>query len=132
MPYLTQERKQALAEGDVLYNPGDLNYLVTKALLVYADSDGAPEERALLEEVIDGYVTRFIESNGINYTTYNAVIGALTCCGTEWERRTWNTSQPRVVTRYILDAWTQKFYRETVAPYEDTKIEENGDVYPCD
>lgn len=29
-----------------------------------------------------------------------------------------------------LEAVKQEFYRRVVAPYEDQKIEENGDVYP--
>ena len=29
-----------------------------------------------------------------------------------------------------LDATAREFYRRMVAPYEDAKIEENGDVYP--
>ena len=40
-----------------------------------------------------------------NYTFYNEVIGVLECV-------------------------KQEFYRRAVAPYEDTKIAENGDVYP--
>lgn len=38
------------------------------------------------------------------YETYNTIIGALESCKLE-------------------------FYRRAVAPYEDTKIKENGDVY---
>jgi hypothetical protein len=40
----------------------------------------------------------------ITYCDYNAVIGALECC-------------------------KQEFYRRIIAPYEDIKIKENGDVY---
>jgi len=29
----------------------------------------------------------------------------------------------------VLECAKQEFYRRMVAPYEDTKIEENGDVY---
>ncbi len=38
-----------------------------------------------------------------NYATHNAIIGVLECCKQEW-------------------------YRRKVAPYEDQKIKENGDV----
>lgn len=41
-----------------------------------------------------------------NYGTFNAAIGALECCKLE-------------------------LYRRMVAPYEDKKIQENGDVYGC-
>jgi hypothetical protein len=30
----------------------------------------------------------------------------------------------------VLECVKQEFYRRAVAPYEDKKIEENGDVYP--
>lgn len=40
-----------------------------------------------------------------NYERYNAAIGALECCKLE-------------------------LYRRMVAPYEDHKIDDNGDVYP--
>lgn len=42
--------------------------------------------------------------NAKNYAKINDIIGALECCKLE-------------------------FYRRLAAPYEDTKIEENGDVY---
>lgn len=41
---------------------------------------------------------------GTNYRTYNDIIGALEACKLE-------------------------FYRRAVSPYEDTKIQTNGDVY---
>lgn len=40
-----------------------------------------------------------------NYSKINEIIGVLECC-------------------------KQEFYRRIAAPYEDKKIEENGDVYP--
>jgi hypothetical protein len=40
-----------------------------------------------------------------NYGVYNAIVGALECA-------------------------KQEFYRRSLVPYEDKKIEENGDVYP--
>lgn len=41
-----------------------------------------------------------------SYEIYNSVVGALESCKLE-------------------------FYRRMVVPYEETKIEENGDVYPA-
>lgn len=49
-------------------------------------------------------VLRFL-GDAPNYERFNAVVGALECCKLE-------------------------LYRKMVAPYEDTKIEANGDVYP--
>ena len=53
-----------------------------------------------LTEVILGY----IGSGTGNYTMYNSVIGALECCKLE-------------------------IYRRLIAPYEELKCKENGDVY---
>lgn len=49
-------------------------------------------------------VQQFVEANGLSYATLNDAIGALECCKLE-------------------------LYRRVVAPYEDTKIASNGDVY---
>ena len=46
----------------------------------------------------------YVKDTGEQYQHYNDVIGALECCKLE-------------------------MYRRAVAPYEDTKIKENGDVY---
>ena len=45
----------------------------------------------------------FINANGLNYSSINNTIGVLECCKLE-------------------------LYRRIAAPYEDKKIEENGDV----
>lgn len=42
--------------------------------------------------------------NGESYRTYNDIIGALECC-------------------------KQEMYRRLIAPYEDQKIKQNGDVF---
>ena len=49
-------------------------------------------------------IKNYIEINGLCYQNINDVVGALECAKAE-------------------------FYRRVAAPYEDTKIEENGDVY---
>jgi hypothetical protein len=48
---------------------------------------------------------QYAEGRGLSYQTINDVIGALECA-------------------------KQEFLRRVVGPYEDKKIEENGDVYP--
>jgi hypothetical protein len=46
----------------------------------------------------------YIDAKGLRYEHLNAVVGALDSCKAEFQRR-------------------------VVAPYEDQKVEENGDVY---
>lgn len=49
-------------------------------------------------------VETYLRNRGESYSTYNDLIGVLECAKME-------------------------LYRRMVVPYEDTKIEENGDVY---
>ncbi len=53
-----------------------------------------------ITKLCDSYLTQ----NGLNYSRINEVIGALECAKLE-------------------------LYRRVAAPYEDIKIEQNGDVY---
>jgi hypothetical protein len=58
-----------------------------------------------LNYVITGILNRWIrEHGGPGYATYNSIVGVLECAKLE-------------------------FYRRACAPYEDTKILANGDVY---
>jgi hypothetical protein len=65
-----------------------------------------PEMRSAgeLNYVLTTICKEYINDKGLKYQTLNDVIGALEGC-------------------------KQEFYRRVVAPYEDTKIAENGDVY---
>ena len=54
----------------------------------------------LLTVICNGYLT----IKGESYQTYNDIIGVLECMKQEW-------------------------YRRKVAPYEEKKMEENGDVF---
>jgi Domain of unknown function (DUF6899) len=47
----------------------------------------------------------YLHDHGVTYATFNDIIGALECAKLE-------------------------MYRRRVSPYENLKIEENGDVYP--
>lgn len=47
----------------------------------------------------------YVEQQGVSFATFAAVLGA-------------------------LDATGREFYRRSVVPYEENKIDENGDVYP--
>lgn len=71
------------------------------------DSPAAISQPGELNFLATQAVIDFLKNQGAmkgKYTSYNAAIGALECCKLE-------------------------FYRRMVAPYEDLKIKENGDVY---
>lgn len=57
-----------------------------------------------LNYAITTLVANYVKFHGLKYSTINDVMGA-------------------------LESAKQEFYRRVAAPYEDTKIKENGDVY---
>ena len=62
-----------------------------------------PEDPGDLNYVVTVMIDNFINRQGETYENFNAMIGALECC-------------------------KQEYYRRIIAPYEDEKIKENGDV----
>lgn len=63
-----------------------------------------PEVPGELNYKISVLIRDYVNIKGLNYQTINDVMGALTSAQLE-------------------------FYRRVAAPYEDKKIQENGDVY---
>lgn len=57
-----------------------------------------------LNYMITKEIIKYVDTRGLSYQTFNDVIGA-------------------------LESAKLEFYRRAVAPYEDIKIKENGDVY---
>ncbi len=57
-----------------------------------------------LNYVFSRMLDRTLQAQGLNYTNANALVGMVECCKLE-------------------------FYRRVLGPYEDKKIEANGDVY---
>tara|TARA_R100001129_G_C5153396_1_gene199543 strand:- start:273 stop:533 length:261 start_codon:yes stop_codon:yes gene_type:complete len=62
-----------------------------------------PKNAGELNYVITVFIDNYLRAFGKNYANCNEMIGALECC-------------------------KQEYYRTVVGPYEDMKIEENGDV----
>jgi len=61
---------------------------------------GAGELNYMITQLLHSWLRK----NGNNYSNYNLVMGVLSCVA-------------------------QELYRRVVVPYEDSKMEENGDVY---
>lgn len=68
------------------------------------DCDGIPSTPGEFNYVISVLARDYLDKHGKSYQRFNDIIGALEGCKLE-------------------------LYRRMVAPYEDTKIKENGDVY---
>jgi hypothetical protein len=81
MPYIKQERREAILAGAKPQDAGELNFAISV--------------------LVDNYL---LDKGVIKYSYLNEVVGALDCAKLE-------------------------LYRRVAAPYEDKKIEENGDVY---
>ena len=77
---------------------------VSKVVRDYLDSGGEPVVAGELNYCLTKLVCNFVRSHGGRYEVINSAIGALECAKLE-------------------------LYRRIASPYEDTKIQENGDVY---
>ena len=64
-----------------------------------------PKDAGELNYSITKMLLEYLEAKGKSYATFNEIMGVMQCA-------------------------TQEFYRRWVAPYEDIKIKENGDVTP--
>lgn len=65
-----------------------------------------PQDAGELNFVLTSVLLEYVEQFGLNYKAVNDCVGAVECAKLE-------------------------LYRRTAAPYEDRKIEDNGDVYPA-
>lgn len=68
---------------------------------IQSTPNNASELNYVITQLLDDYISR---KGGLKYSILNEVIGVMECSKLE-------------------------IYRRLVAPYEDIKIEENGDVY---
>lgn len=120
MPYLNSAAKYELDHGVAPTSPGDLTYLITKALL------GDPRE-ASLHEALWAVVNRYLDglSGTPRFADYCVVLGAFDAAKREFRRR---LGQHEGIL-WPVEEFVKEFYRTVVGPYEDTKIAENGDVY---
>lgn len=108
MPYLT--------ETDFNAPSGELNRALTKILL----NDGV-----LILPMFREVIAKYIHDQKPRYATYNDVVGALECAKLEFFRRRGYSE----ALNKALENLKTTFYNETVAPYEDGKIKEHGDIY---
>ena len=88
-PYIKRERRKELdPEIEILFDKaqrvGELNYIITR--------------------ILDGYILKFADSEGIDYSAINAIMGVLSCVA-------------------------QEFYRKRAVVLENKKCAENGEVF---
>lgn len=124
MPYVTEARKAELDRRKAeAVTAGDLTYLLYKACI--DDPFGWSTLKGRFDRAIDMYMPKKSEPRYENYCT---VLGSFDSTRRELKRRNAQGSQS---ARHTIDIYVDDYYHEIVAPYEDKKIEENGDVV-CD
>lgn len=121
MPYLAQSRKEHINNGGEPVTEGDLTYVFTKIVLDGEDRYAVVEDVLRMLEI---EATAYLENGRDNYGTRCQVIGAFTCAALEYRRR---KDGPGAMLLHTAAEW---WYAAKVAPYEDLKIQQNGDVYP--
>jgi len=120
MPYIKQDRREHLDGLDApdCETAGELNYVFTQTMFdCYPDVNLAS---AFISDEINNYRL----AHGESYQTYNDIMGALHCATYERIRRTGDHTFDSVIAHLMAD-----LYVDWIAPYEDKKITENGDVY---
>lgn len=128
MPYIKREDYQrAYSEAAV---PGELNFALTSDAIDFFQGKFSLHN---FEDIAWGHVNGYLDNNGTSYTNYNNVIGALVCCGFELSRRLDGTPYMEAAqdAQLTLNRIAFRLYHDATIPYEDTKIEENGDVFPA-
>lgn len=123
MPYIDEESKQRLSQDGA--NPqtvGELTYLFSTHV-INSDNNG---DYTFLAEALKGEVGSYLLEQDVSYSVLCGVVGSLECARREHRRRRPDKWMPGSdAISEVLD----EFYSSVVAPYEDTKIEQNGDVY---
>lgn len=133
MPYIAPEDYETAAASPE--KPGELNYAITMKAIEYLEG-GAGITDVDFYKTTTQLVTEYLDRVGMSYTNANAVIGVLDCAGRELKRRVTVPDRPDVDARKEralkkLKSVADILYSGTLSPYEDEKIEENGDVYPA-
>lgn len=119
MPYIPQERRDALARDPHPLVAGELNFIITRFLLSCSNN-------SLAQSQIIQWIYAYWDKKPC-YQTANDILGALECAGLELLRR--NPTGRRTLSRMqILTHVKSSFYLVIVGPYEDTAIARNGDL----
>lgn len=114
MPYLT--------EGDFNAPSGELNRAITK---LFISCNNSLEFEGKLVAVIKKYE----HDQKPRYATFNDIIGALECALMEFKRRGLGLGHRVQEIEEVVKSVKSQYYGSTIAPYEDKKIQEHGDIY---
>lgn len=124
MPYIDKTSKDRLyADGQDAGTVGELTYLFS----LHCINADRQQDYTFLVDTLRLEIVKYLDANGpTNYALLNGVVGSLECARREHRRRRPDSYLP---ADEALSETLTEFYNGIVAPYEDTKIEQNGDVY---
>lgn len=118
MPYIKLIARERLANAKaIILNAGELNYLLTRECQKWP--------QMFIRVRLWVIVRRYLSAQILNYETLNSVMGALEGCKREYVRRVGENATVVCALNDVQD----DFYEKIVAPYEQGKIAENGDVF---
>lgn len=112
MPYLTEDEKKLLDGGSIPQTCGHLTYLIFRTAL----DNYTLDKFDLLQDAVDKYLPA-----NPKFEDFAKVLGSIYAAALEMERRYFRTS-------LALYDFAANFYKDVIGPYEDKKIEQNGDV----
>lgn len=129
MPYVTDQEKRDITGGKFPKTAGQLTWYLCQVILkpetlVGVKSMPAAEWEGLFYNSYDLYW----KHNGGRYDQIAAVGGAMIDTRLEFKRRGFYEAYH--FTMVLLKAAHERWYMEAVGAYEDTKIKENGDIFP--
>lgn len=135
MPYIRKDdRPRALDHPQTV---GELNFAVTVRLIKLALGQVEYRKASFRDEItnlLDRFLKVRVPVQGTeNYALFNEIMGVFYCVGKEFVRHAGgeqNLGPTDWEAIYALSELSEKFYDTRVAPYEDKKIAQNGDVYP--
>ncbi len=128
MPYIASQYRDAAMNMPT--DAGRLNYAITVRSIQLVEGEVYASEFGTQIMML---VENYIEIVGWNYRSFNDVMGVLACVPLEMERRLNKDFTNRIRFERLkleLDAFSTLFYALTVGPYEDGRMESNGDVFP--
>lgn len=121
MPYLTEQRKKEIDSNpnSVLAGAGDLTYKLTRIALDCSDGGFADN----IYDAIKRYMPR-----QPRYENYAIVLGCLDSTRRELHRREPYSKNLAGKSKRLM-LFSDSYYNNVIAPYENEKIEQNGDVF---
>ena len=129
MPYVTQQRRVELRACPIPKVAGEVNYLLTLALIRAYRSSSFKWLGKATSDLIMRY---WNEADKQCYQTINDILGAIDGAKREFKRRTVASDIELHLVEKQLNLALNAFYSKIAGPYEDDAIIRNGDVYDND